>query len=88
MGCHFLSPGDLPDSGIEPGSPTLQGKADTLPSEPPGKPWIMIRGQMKLVVIVMQYGCNNYLKFSLNLSFHICNMGILKIVSTAMAYEN
>ena len=30
------SPGDLPDSGTEPGSPELQ--ADSLPSEPPGKP--------------------------------------------------
>ena len=29
------SPGDLPDTGIEPGSPVLQ--ADSLPSEPPGK---------------------------------------------------
>ena len=29
------SPGDLPDSGIEPGSPALQ--ADALPSELPGK---------------------------------------------------
>ena len=27
---------DLPDPGIEPGSPALQ--ADTLPAEPPGKP--------------------------------------------------
>ena len=27
--------GDLPDPGIEPGSPALQ--ADSLPSEPPGK---------------------------------------------------
>ena len=32
----FPSPGDLPDLGIEPGSPALQ--ADSLPSEPPGKP--------------------------------------------------
>ena len=32
----FPSPGDLPDPGIEPGSPTSQ--ADALPSEPPGKP--------------------------------------------------
>ena len=32
----FPSPGDLPDPGIEPGSPTLQ--ADALLSEPPGKP--------------------------------------------------
>ena len=29
-------PGDLPDRRIEPRSPTLQ--ADSLPSEPPGKP--------------------------------------------------
>jgi len=35
-GLPFPSPGDLPDSGIKPGSPTLQ--ADSLPSEPPGKP--------------------------------------------------
>ena len=35
-GLSFPSPGDLPDPGIEPRSPTLQ--ADTLPSEPPGKP--------------------------------------------------
>ena len=32
----FPSSGDLPDPGIEPGSPTLQ--TDSLPSEPPGKP--------------------------------------------------
>ena len=32
----FPSPGDLPDPGIGPGSPTLH--ADSLPSEPPGKP--------------------------------------------------
>ena len=32
-GLPFPSPEDLPDPGIEPGSPALQ--ADTLPSEPP-----------------------------------------------------
>ena len=32
-GLPFPSPGDLPDPGIEPGSPTLQ--ADALTSEPP-----------------------------------------------------
>ena len=31
----FPSPGDLPDPGIEPGSPSLQ--ADSLLSKPPGK---------------------------------------------------
>ena len=34
-GLPFPSPGDLPDPGIEPRSPTLQG--DALTSEPPGK---------------------------------------------------
>ena len=34
-GLPFPSPEDLPDPGIEPGSPALQ--ADALPSEPPGK---------------------------------------------------
>ena len=40
-GLPFPSPEDLPDPGIEPGSPALQAdtlNADTLPSEPPGKP--------------------------------------------------
>ena len=35
-GLPFPSPGDLPDPGIKPGSPTLQ--ADALTSEPPGQP--------------------------------------------------
>ena len=33
-GQSFPSPGDLPDPGIESGSPVLQ--ADSLPPEPPG----------------------------------------------------
>ena len=35
-GLPFPSPGDLPNPGIKPGSPASQ--ADSLPSEPPGKP--------------------------------------------------
>ena len=35
-GLPFPSPGDLPDSGIEPRSPALQ--ADSLPFDPAGKP--------------------------------------------------
>ena len=35
-GLPFPSPGDLPNPGIKPRSPALQ--ADTLTSEPPGKP--------------------------------------------------
>ena len=43
-GLPFLSPGDLPNPGIEPGSPALL--ADSLPSEPPMKPLKLI---LKLV---------------------------------------
>ena len=35
-GLPFPCPGDLPDPGIKPESPTLQ--ADALPPQPPGKP--------------------------------------------------
>ena len=39
-GLPFPSPGDLPNPGVEPVSPALQ--ADALPSEPPGKPSILL----------------------------------------------
>ena len=38
-GLPFPSPQDLPDPRIEPGSHALQ--ADSLPSEPPGKPTVV-----------------------------------------------
>ena len=38
-GLPFPSPGDLPDPGIEPRSPALQ--ADSLPSDPPWKPYTL-----------------------------------------------
>ena len=45
----FPSPRDLPDPGMKPRSPTLQ--ADSLPSEPPGKPiraiWLFCMWNMK-----------------------------------------
>ena len=44
-GLPFLSPGDLPDPGIEPESPALQ--ADSLLSKPPGKPPFMHHTYMK-----------------------------------------
>ena len=39
-GLPFPAPGDLPDSGIEPGSPALQ--TDSLPSELKGSPWSLV----------------------------------------------
>ena len=38
-GLLLPSPGNLPDPGIEPGSPALW--EDSLPSEPPGKPLLL-----------------------------------------------
>ena len=52
-GVPDLPPGDLPNPGIEPRSPALQ--ADSLPSEPPGKPWLVLgaasgtRGSKELI---------------------------------------
>ena len=43
-GLPFPSPGGLPDPGIEPRSSTLQ--ADALPSEPPGKPLVAVKGSL------------------------------------------
>ena len=40
VGSHSLLQGNLPTPGIEPSSPTLQ--ADSLPSEPPGKPLLKV----------------------------------------------
>ena len=49
----FLSPGALPNPGIEPGSPALQ--ADALPSEPPGKPnlYFLLLSMLNLLTLRM-----------------------------------
>ena len=43
VGCHFFSPGDLPDPGIKPESPALQ--VDSLPLSHKGNPIYGGRGQ-------------------------------------------
>ena len=48
-GLPFPSPGDLPNPGIEPRSPSLQ--ADALTSEPPGKP---IMGDVVVLFLVFK----------------------------------
>ena len=45
VGCHFLPRVNLPDPGIEPGSPIFQ--ADALTAEPPGKPYLYPSINMK-----------------------------------------
>ena len=49
-GQPFPSPGDLPNPGIEPGSPTFQ--ADSSPSEPPG--WYPLQQRIITPAIVCQ----------------------------------
>ena len=48
-GLPFPSPGDFPNPGIEPGSPTLQ--AEALSSEPPGRPYHYLWSLLKLMSI-------------------------------------
>ena len=51
----FPSPGDLPDPGIKPRSPTLQ--ADALTAEPPGKPIYFLRptlGRAALILLLIK----------------------------------
>ena len=48
-GVPFPSSGDLPDPGINPGSPAFQ--ADALTSEPPGKP-IVLQSETKVSFII------------------------------------
>ena len=45
----FPPPGHLPDPGIKPGSPALQ--VDSLPSELPGKPFLIIHTYLKLLLL-------------------------------------
>ena len=47
-GVPFPSPGDLPNPGTEPRSPALQ--ADALTSEPPGKPLLLLKPSLIIVV--------------------------------------
>ena len=56
-GLPFPSPGDLPDPGVKPRSSALQ--ADTLPSEPPGKPRAVLVSQ-KLIRKYREFSYTTY----------------------------
>ena len=67
MGSHSLLQGIPPDPGIEPQSPALP--ADSLPCEPPGKPWTgMLKRKENILFIFLcsffQVGSQN--KYYLN----------------------
>ena len=51
----FLSPGDLPNSGIKPKSPALQ--TDSLPTEPLGKPYFPVVFCIILFIRLCNFGC-------------------------------
>ena len=50
-GLPFPSPGDLPDPGIEPGSPALQ--ADALTSDPPGKALSLVKPPTNMLCVCL-----------------------------------
>ena len=73
-GLPFPSSGDLPNPGIEPGSPAFQ--ADALSSEPPGKPYgcgsIMLSKRIlilarKFLWVLINYSICLFLEFLLDL---------------------
>ena len=52
-GLPFPSPRDLPDPGIKPESPALQ--ANSLPSEPPGKPSYKRNHTVNILYLLQHY---------------------------------
>ena len=66
-GLQFPSPGDLPGPGIESRSPALQ--ADILPSEPPGKPILIVTYKKSFLFTLKMFcevdGRDNFKTFAL-----------------------
>ena len=83
----FLSPGDLPNPGIEPRSPALQ--ADSLPAEPQGKP-IKPLNQWKFVTARIE---NKYTKlckinqFVKKMYFKLIYFTLFQIAQNAMRVQ-
>ena len=69
-GLSFPSPADLPDPGIEPGSPALQ--ADSLPSELPGNPQIFVFFFLENVLNVVK--CFFYISLDNHFFLHSFNV--------------
>ena len=68
-GLPFPSPGDLPNPGVKLRSPVLQ--ADTLPSEPPGKPKFLLQHQELIPSSQRLYRFLNFVLYFRVLSKHI-----------------
>ena len=74
-GLPLLSPGDLPNPGINPPSPALQ--ADSLPSEPQGKPCYIIH-----------QGKNLFESFSMNCDLYIGSFSLQKEAFSSLLIRN
>ena len=70
-GLPFPSPGDLPNSGIKPESPTLQ--ADALTSEPPGMPSAYLRLLIFLPAVLIPACASSSLTFCMMYSAYKLN---------------
>ena len=76
-------PGDLPNPGIEPRSPALQ--ADSLPSEPPGKPKNTGVGSLSLLQeIFPPQELNQGLLHCRRILYQLSYQGSLKWIPTCM----
>ena len=67
LGLPFSSPGDLPDPGIEPGSPALP--MDSLPSEPPGDTEMNRMRALQTLTVWMIWDMDKNGKFSVTFFF-------------------
>ena len=84
-GWPFPSPGDLPNTGIEPRSPALQ--ADSLPAEPQGKPKNTGVGSLSLVEgIFPAQGSNPGLPHCRQIPYQLSHKGFVK--AEGLAKEN
>ena len=75
----FPSPGDLPNPGIEPGSPALQ--AYSLPSEPPGKPPVLLPGEFHDQRSLAGHGATKSWTWLSDWQFHTCILYVNRIWS-------
>ena len=88
-GLPFPSPGDLPDPGIKPRFPALQ--ADALTSEPPGKPFAILKSTITLLLgsiyCYSQVHNKYYLKGAFHFSFSLeSNYQVMMIIFLRCLY--
>ena len=71
-GLPFPSPGDLPNPGIEPGSPALQ--ADSLPAELQGKPFSSVQLLSCVRLFVTRWTAAHQASLSITISWSLLKL--------------